>query len=250
LKSVIETVGAYAGLISLLGLVVVSMLCFSMARDLRRLREWAGGAPERDAEVREVSEIVAEERSAELKVLAEREERRLDRSGLGEDSYWERLGRTGRILTIVAAVVILGAAAAYAGTTLLGSDSGTGGGGSGGGGSKSKQASGGSGGLKPSQIDVAVLNGTGGAEVGLAAQYADALEQDGFELGTVTDAPETFDTSIVMYKKGDEAAAKKVGRSVDIEETGLITSEVADLAPGAMVTAVIGTDHSAPPTGG
>ncbi|MGK2954382.1 MAG: LytR C-terminal domain-containing protein [Solirubrobacterales bacterium] len=244
----IETVGAYAGLISLLGLVVVSMLCFSMARDLRRLREWAGGAPERDAEVREVSEVVAEERSAELKVLAEREERRLDRSGLNEGNFWDRLGRTGRILAIIAAVVVLGAAAAYAGTTLLGSDSGTSGGNDAGG-NKVKQASGG-GGLKPGQIDVAVLNGTGGVEVGLAAEYADALEKDGFELGAVTDAPETFESSVVMYTKGNEAAAKMVASSVDIDETALVTSEVADLAPGAMVTAVIGTDHGAPPTGG
>ncbi|MBK8294043.1 MAG: hypothetical protein IPK93_04410 [Solirubrobacterales bacterium] len=62
MKNVIETVGGYAGIVSLFGLVVLRMLCFSMARDIRRLREWAGGAPERDAEIREVSEIVAEER--------------------------------------------------------------------------------------------------------------------------------------------------------------------------------------------
>ena len=103
MKDVIQTVGAYAGLISLFGIVVLAMLCFSQARDLRRLREWAGGAPERDAEVREVSEIVAEERSAELKVLAEREERRMERSGLVEGSFWDRLGRTGRIMVIIAA---------------------------------------------------------------------------------------------------------------------------------------------------
>ena len=59
------------------------MLWLSMSRDLRRLRDWAGGAPERDAEVREVSEIVAAERAEELRVLAEREERRMDRSGEG-----------------------------------------------------------------------------------------------------------------------------------------------------------------------
>ena len=242
----IKTVGAYAGLIALLGLVPLAMLCFSQARDLRRLREWAGGAPERDAEVREVSEIVAEERSQELNVLAEREERRLDRGGEYGSSFWGRLGRTGRILTIIAAVVVLGAGAAYAGTTLLGSDDGgTAGGGGGGGSNKSQQA--GSGGLKPAAIDVAVLNGTGGAEVGLAAQYADALEKDGFELGTVTDADEPFTESIVMFTKGNEASARMVAKSVDIDSTGLITSEVAALASGATVTAVIGTDNSPPP---
>ncbi|MBK5232099.1 MAG: LytR C-terminal domain-containing protein [Thermoleophilia bacterium] len=246
MNDVIQTVGAYAGLIALVGLVVVSMLCFSMSRDLRRLREWAGGAPERDAEVREVSEIVAEERSQELKVLAEREGRRLERSGLAGDSFWDRLGQTGRILAIVAAVVILGAGAAYAGTTLLGGDDG-GNAGKDGGGKKSAQSDGG--GPKAASIDVAVLNGTGGAEVGLAAEYANQLEKDGFKIGSVTDAQDTFTESVVMYTKGNEDAARMVGKSVDIGSTALITSEVADLVPGATVTAVIGTDHSPLPGG-
>ena len=106
MTDVIQTVGAYAGLVALLALGVLSFLVFSQARDIRRLRDWAGGAPERDAEVREVSEIVAEERSAELKVLADREERRMERAGLVEPSWWERLGKSGRIIAIVAAVLI------------------------------------------------------------------------------------------------------------------------------------------------
>ena len=82
MTDVIQNVGAYAGLVALIAMGVLAFLVFSQARDIRRLRDWAGGAPERDAEVREVSEIVAEERSAELKVLADREERRLERAGL------------------------------------------------------------------------------------------------------------------------------------------------------------------------
>lgn len=246
MNDVIQTVGAYAGLIALVGLVVISMLCFSMSRDLRRLREWAGGAPERDAEVRGVSEIVAEERSQELKVLAEREERRLDRTGMAEGSFWDRLGRTGRIMAIIAAVVILGAGAAYAGTTLLGKDSG-GKAAKSDGGKKAKQSGGGA--PKAGSIDVAVLNGTGGTEVGLAAQYADALEKDGFKTGLVTDTAEPVAESVVMYTKGNEDAARMVGKSVDIGSTALITTEIANLAPGATVTAVIGTDHSPLPGG-
>lgn len=243
MNNVIQTVGAYAGLVALLGIVVLALLCFSQARDLRRLREWAGGAPERDAEVREISEIVAEERSQELQVLADREQRRLERTGYAESSFWERLGRPGRIMVILATVLILGAAAAWAGTTLLGGDDG--------GktsnsanqrGSKNRTAK--QGGLKPGQIKVGVLNGTGGTETGLGAQYAAELEGKGYEMGAVDDAPETFDTSIVMYLKGNEAAAKKVARAIDISETGLMTAEVAALTPGAIVTAVIGTDHS------
>jgi len=94
-----------------------------------------------------------------------------------------------------------------------------------------------------------VLNGTGGAEVGLAAEYAAALEKDGFTVGTTSDADATFAESVVMFTKGNEDAAKMVGKSVDIDATELTTTEVANLAPGATVTAVIGTDHSPLPGG-
>ncbi len=176
MNNVIQTVGSYAGLVALLGLVVLSLLCFAQARDIRRLREWAGGAPERDAEVRELSEIVAEERSQELQVLAEREQRRLDRSAV-DGGFWERLGRPGRIMVILAAVIILGAGAAWAGTSLLGDDGDTTGTGRQAGNGKQQSGQKQAGGLKPSQIRGGVLNGTGGTETGLAAQYADLLER-------------------------------------------------------------------------
>jgi len=44
---IIEQIGSYAGLAAVLGLAVLSALYFSQARDVRRLREWAGRAPER-----------------------------------------------------------------------------------------------------------------------------------------------------------------------------------------------------------
>lgn len=248
MNNVIQTVGAYAGLLALVATVVLCLLVFSIARDVRRLREWAGGAPERDAEVRELSEVVAEQRSEELRVLAEREQRRNVREGYADASFWERLGRPGRIMAVVAAILILGAAAAWAGTSFLGD---------GDDGKVTQTAKPGkknkkkqnAGALKPAQITVAVLNGTGGTESGLAADYAGRLESKGYSLGAVTDAPDTFTSSIVMYLKGNEAAAKKVGDAIGISETGLMTSDVAAASPGATVTAVIGTDHSALPSG-
>jgi LytR cell envelope-related transcriptional attenuator len=47
---VIQEIGAYAGLAAMVGLAVMSALYFSQARDVKRLREWAGRAPERAAE--------------------------------------------------------------------------------------------------------------------------------------------------------------------------------------------------------
>jgi hypothetical protein len=49
---VIQQIGAYAGLAAIVGLGVLSALYFAQARDLRRLREWAGRAPERSAATR------------------------------------------------------------------------------------------------------------------------------------------------------------------------------------------------------
>src|SRR5437763_10368499 len=46
----IQEIGSYAGLAAVPGLAVLSALYFSSARDVRRLREWAGRAPERAAE--------------------------------------------------------------------------------------------------------------------------------------------------------------------------------------------------------
>ncbi len=46
----IQEIGAYAGLAAIPGLAILSALYFSQARDVKRLREWAGRAPERAAE--------------------------------------------------------------------------------------------------------------------------------------------------------------------------------------------------------
>src|ERR671937_348679 len=56
--------GAYAGIAAILGLAVLSLLYFAQAREVKRLREWAGRAPERAAEL-------------EARVIAEAEERRV-----------------------------------------------------------------------------------------------------------------------------------------------------------------------------
>jgi hypothetical protein len=49
----IEQYGAYAGFAAVLGLAVLSLLYFAQAREVKRLREWAGRAPERAADLSE-----------------------------------------------------------------------------------------------------------------------------------------------------------------------------------------------------
>src|SRR3954452_25020804 len=50
-NSDLKTIGALAGLAAVPGLAVLSLLYFGQAREVRRLREWAGRAPERAAEL-------------------------------------------------------------------------------------------------------------------------------------------------------------------------------------------------------
>jgi hypothetical protein len=47
----IQEIGSYAGFAAVVGLAILSALYFSQARDVKRLREWAGRAPERAAEI-------------------------------------------------------------------------------------------------------------------------------------------------------------------------------------------------------
>jgi hypothetical protein len=48
--SLIQKIGSYAGFAAVVGLGVLAALYFSQARDVKRLREWAGRAPERAVE--------------------------------------------------------------------------------------------------------------------------------------------------------------------------------------------------------
>lgn len=53
LSSEATKIGAIAGLVAILGIALLSVLLFAQARELKRLREWAGRAPERAREVEE-----------------------------------------------------------------------------------------------------------------------------------------------------------------------------------------------------
>jgi hypothetical protein len=51
LQDQVEKYGAYVGIAAFFGLAVLTLLYFSQARELRRLRDWAGRAPERAQEL-------------------------------------------------------------------------------------------------------------------------------------------------------------------------------------------------------
>ena len=64
----VEKYGAYVGVVAFFGLAVLTILYFAQARELKRLREWAGRAPER---AREDEERVVAQAEAARRVQAE-----------------------------------------------------------------------------------------------------------------------------------------------------------------------------------
>lgn len=249
----IEQIGAFAGLAAFLGLAILALLSFTHGRDIRRLREWAGSAPERDAERKEQTSTIAAQRAEELRALQEarteehkavsdRETRRRRREeGLPEQSRGERLRErfsgAGEIasnpLALVALFLVLVVVVGGAAYLLVsGSDSGNGGQGS-------KQASAK---VKPSEIEVTVLNGT--AVPGLAATFGDEVEAKGFKLGAVTNSSSSFADSVVMFKRGHKPEARKVAKQLKIAKVQLMNGEIESVSAGAAVAVVVGEDNA------
>jgi hypothetical protein len=61
LQEEVEKYGPYVGLAAFLGLAVLTVLYFAQARELKRLRDWAGRAPERAQEIEARAVAQAEE---------------------------------------------------------------------------------------------------------------------------------------------------------------------------------------------
>ena len=61
LQDQIDKYGTYVGIAAFFGLAVLTLLYFAQAREVKRLREWAGRAPERAAELEQAVQEHAEE---------------------------------------------------------------------------------------------------------------------------------------------------------------------------------------------
>jgi hypothetical protein len=254
LLKVIEQIGAFAGLASFLGLALLALLSFTHGRDIRRLRDWAGSAPERDSERKEATSAIAAQRAEELRQLEEartaehaavghREERRRRREAgepeltrrerlrEGFSGFGERLAQPRSLVAIFVVLVLVVGGVAY--LTLSGSDSGSGG-------KQGKQAAAKT---QPSEVEVTVLNGT--AVPGLAASYGDKVEGKGFKLGAVTNSSSSFASSVVMFKRGHKPEAKVVSKQLGISELQLMSGEIESVAAGANVAVIVGEDNAA-----
>jgi LytR cell envelope-related transcriptional attenuator len=253
LLKVIEQIGAFAGLAAFLGLAVLALLSFTQGRDIRRLREWAGSAPERDAERKEATSTIAAQRAEELRQLDEsrtaeheavgkREERRRRRAaGLPAQGRRERfsdstsglgarLAEPRYLVAIFIVMLVIVGAVAY--LLVSGSDDSAGG-------KKGKQAAAK---IQPSEIEVTVLNGT--ATEGLAGSYGDKVENKGFHLGAVSNTEQSFEASVVMFERGHAPEARKVAKQLGIAKVDLMSSEVKSASAGANVAVVVGEDDA------
>ena len=96
--------------------------------------------------------------------------------------------------------------------------------------------------MKPSEIEVTVLNGTSVA--GLAATYGDKVEGKGFNLGAVTNSSSSFEDSVVMFKRGHKPEARKVAKQLGIPKLQLMSGEIESVSAGANVAVIVGEDNA------
>jgi hypothetical protein len=250
----IERVGSYVGMASFLGLAILALLYFSQARDVRRLRDWAGRAPERAVELertatQEPAKVVppalpASQHSLPATPFSETAERK--RRPLRERIRNVHIPQARYLALSVAGVLVLGGAA-YGAVELIGGneDSGS---------TKSVQGKSGrhkssSGGnrrqvnVDPAQVTVAILNGT--TVQGLAAKVGEEVGAAGFTLGTIGNAARIDQSrSQVLYRKGQSAAARAVANRLSIQSITPVDSVNAEIAGSFDAIVLVGSDRS------
>jgi hypothetical protein len=240
----IESIGPILGIVAFVGLATLAFLLFQQGRDIRRLREWAGRAPERAREAAEATQAVGEASRSETAVAEEP----ADGEGLTERirTRWANaMGRMGawfarldRRLPIDGRYVL---AAALAGVVVAGVVTSGFGAFAGGDGDKRERdrASG-----KPS---VAVLNGTGVPGLAEAVDRR-VVEDAGYKTRTVDNAGSSFDNTVVMFAAGHGAQAKRLAEDVAPKlgqtPTDKMTAEVEARSKGAPLALGLGLDDA------
>jgi hypothetical protein len=235
----VERVGSYVGFAAFLGLAILALLYFSQARDVRRLRDWAGRAPERAMEQGDrATEVAPATPAAQASEPRKRKPLR------------ERIRNVhipyARYIAMGAAGLLVAGGIAFGIVQLTGDDGGTT--------ASSTTATGGETerngerrrnrpvNVDPSQVTVAVLNGT--TVQGLAAQVAEEARADGFTPGTTGNAARIDQNeSEVLYRPGQARAARAVANRLGINRTGPVDSVNQEIAGSFDVVVLVGTDR-------
>lgn len=220
----IERIGSYMGLMAFFGLGVLALLYFSQARDVRRLRDWAGRAPERAAEAVQQAAQVYAQQAEPIKRARLRRERPMRR--LPEGRY---------LALIVGGVAILGIGAIVLVNENVGGGSGS-----------EKTIRTGSGGgvgapIVPGTVTVAVLNGTD--TPGLAAKVGDDVQANDFKLGPITNSDSGYEFTTAIYARGHKREAEAVAKALGVKRISIMRRPIQALAGSAKVVVVVGADR-------
>ncbi|HEX6117463.1 MAG TPA: LytR C-terminal domain-containing protein [Solirubrobacterales bacterium] len=244
----LERIGAFLGIAAFLGLAILILLVIQQARDLRRLRKWAGVAPERAIEAAErKGEEVPEPEHGRLArpfiALGAWIHDRATRAGAGVRSGYRAADRRSPVdlrfvLGFLAVAAVAGIVLLTSGFGLYGEEDGKE--------RKGKSAP------PPGKIEVAVLNGTAasgeGAVPGFAQQIAQEVKQAGYKIGRVGDTDTSFVETVVMYEPGMKASARGLAGDLDgtlgRTSTQAIIPEVRGLAGKADLALVLGQDDA------
>jgi hypothetical protein len=240
----IESIGPVLGIAAFLGLAVLAFLLFQQSRDIRRLREWAGRAPERAQEAAEAVQTASEASRAaagETQPAEEPPPTLVQRLRAGAGGVGERIGTRlravdrrlpvdGRYLVAIAVVAIAVVAVVTSGFGLVGGD-----------GERERHKAGSP---KPT---VAVLNGT--SVTGLAdAVDRKVVKPAGYKTGTITNAGSSFANTVVMYSSGDRAEAKRLAAKIKpkLGDTPVqeMTPDVKARVGGASLALALGLDDA------
>lgn len=236
---VIRDVGTYAGTIAAVGFVILAPLAISQFRDLRRISQWQEIEPDRGdaaapigpagsdpslvaragtvnhpgvtaAAARVTLERPAIQRTTTEEVAAE---------GFGfRRPLAERVPVPSHPLAIAAASFLVGAGIFLGALALL-------------------TTTGEEGGKEPrgplvlSEVEVAVLNGTG--LPGVSAEIAEDVSKKGFQLGSTAAADERNKT-VILFTPGDRRAAVAVQKELGLKKAKL-SSVSAELGPAAQL---------------
>jgi hypothetical protein len=260
----VERVGAYVGLASFLGLGVLALLYFSQARDVRRLRDWAGRAPERAVEqaeratdVEQATEVAPATPAATAAAQAQHSlpptplsqaSQPRPRKPLRERIRNIHIPQLRYIGMAVLGVLVL-AGGAFGAIQLTGDDGGSKTSAAGSErGARDRSSQGGKGerrssaNVDPSQVTVAVLNGT--TVQGLAAKVGEEVRAGGFKLGTIGNAARIDQaTSEVLYRNGQARAARAVANRLGIDKTAPVDSVNQEIAGSFDVIVLVGSDR-------
>jgi hypothetical protein len=245
----IESVGPLLGIAAFLGLTILAFLLFQQSRDIRRLREWAGRAPERAQEAAEAVQAVSEASRGEAGEAAPVQPQaptiggRLgsawngaaERAAVGLKAVDRRLPVDGRYLLALAAVVLAAVAVLTSGFGLVG-----------GGGKHHRQPA------AAPKPKVAVLNGT--SVTGLADFVEKkVVKAAGYKPGMITNAASSFANTVVMYVPGGRSQAKKLASAVKPKlgttPVQQMTVDVKSRAGGAPLALALGLDDAAVASG-